>query len=509
MFKDYLKNLSWDSYSKFIIAAFSTLYIARWPIMPQFMDIHYHLLTAWGFFRSGGYSGWDFWQYAPFGRIHIYPPLFHIILAILMKLGINTVILAKLFEAVIPVLFLIVLWYFIRNNFNDRMAFFVVLAFGSSFAFYFYLSSHIPAAIAFIFGFLAVDRLLHNKFLKSLLLLTLSFYTHIGVSWLFAFSLCFWGLLNKQYRKSCFVTFISALILSLPVLIKQLIGLRFISVLGFNLKEAYVSQIKIFDYLLALFGLILIFKQHGERYKLFLSFFLASFIFLLYPYRFFSAEGYLPIIFLSATCLHILYGKLEKKNVFLKRLFILAILFILILSPTLSMSESAGEEGKGEFKIVIFDSALTRMVFPKSNETIWFPDEYLSASAYIKINSDKDDIIYSNSELVGVILAGLSGRATANALFPEIKTSKAFNPILTSKILIFTQPDNKDNLNRLVAHYNLIKIGENKLFIIYKNPATGIKANVKKASVNFVVILLVGFVFITLFYWPNIKNSIL
>ncbi len=106
----------WVYFSWVIIAAFGLLQLLRSVVLPQFMDIYYHLQVAWGFLQSGGYSGWDFWEYAPFGRPHIYPPLFHILLALLMKLRFSAILLAKLFESAAPVLFLAVLRYFIKKN---------------------------------------------------------------------------------------------------------------------------------------------------------------------------------------------------------------------------------------------------------------------------------------------------------------------------------------------------------------------------------------------------------
>lgn len=201
MFKAHLKYSPWDFYSGIIILAYLLLQVLRWPLFPQFMDIFYHLLTAWGFIQAGGYSGWDFWQYAPFGRLHIYPPLFHIILALFIKLGINKIILAKFLEAVTPIIFLIVLWNFIRKNYNQRLAFFVMLMVSSSFSFYLSLINNIPATLSIIFGILSFERLFKGQTLRATILLTLCFYTHIGISWLFALGVLLYGLFNREYWK--------------------------------------------------------------------------------------------------------------------------------------------------------------------------------------------------------------------------------------------------------------------------------------------------------------------
>lgn len=495
-YKNQLKVLSWDFYSKLLIASYGTFQITRWPILPQFMDTYYHLLTAWGFLQAGGYSGWDFWQYAPVGRIHIYPPVFHIILALLIKLGISKVILAKFFEAVTPAVFLIILWRFIRKNYNPRLAFFVTLAFGSSFSFYTSLLNHIPATMAFILGFLALGQMFQGRLLRSLLLLTLCFYTHIGISWFFLFSFIFYGLYNKQHKKSSFFVALAALILSAPILVKQLTGLRFISSLGFTLSESYICQFKIIDYVLAFFGLNFAYKM-GARYRLFLSFFLASFIFLIYPFRFFSAEGYLPIIFLSALALYRLDEKMQDKK-YRRYFYVLITVFILFLSPTAVMDRSKDKD-KLIFKLRFSDSAFMGMLLARGG-TIWFPEQYLPAAALIKENSQDNEIIYSSLEIPGMTLATFSGRATANALFPEIGPLRRFNPISAAKIIIFTKEDKVDLVNRIVERYKLIKIGENKIFVLYKNLSCNTKVDIKRACMPFWAILSIGFIFIALFF---------
>ena len=460
------------------------------------MDIYYHLLTAWGFIKAGGLSAWDFWQYAPVGRVHIYPPFFHIVLAVLMKLGINNIILAKLFEVFTPVVFLIVLWNFTRKNFSERLAFFVILVSGSSFSFYLSLLNHVPATLALIFGFLAYGQLFKNRQVRSLLLLTLCFYTHIGISLFFALSLIFYALFYKEFRKACLSVITGAFILSLPILSRQVIGLKFISSLGLSLNERYTCQIKFVDCILAFFGLISIFKTE-RKYRLFFGFFLAGLIFLIYPYRFFSAEGYLPVIFLSACAIDGLYNRAKDRNLFLRYTPVLAALFILFVSPTLSM-EWPRTAGRQSYKIKIADSAFLGMLSAKA-DTIWFPKEYISAAELIKDNSEDNDIIYSSLNIISVALASISGRSSANGLFPEIKPSRQFDPISVSRIIVFTQSDRPDMRTAIVDGYRLVKIGENRLFILYKNPLSQAKVDIRKVVFPFWAVFIIIAVFIFLY----------
>jgi len=455
--------------------------------LPQFMDIFYHLLSGWGFIQAGGYSGWDFWQYAPFGRVNIYPPFFQILLALLMKLGFNAIILAKFFETTTPIIFLIVVWWFIRKHYSQSIAFFTLVTFGSAFSFHLSLMNHIPSTLVFIFGILALDQMFKRDILRASIILALCFYTHIGASWFFIVSFFTYALFDKQYRKEIFLILLFALALALPILIAQFSVLNFITITGSRLGEKFFCQIKFIDYFLAAGGLFFVLKEKS-RYYLFLSFLLASLIFLPYPYRFISCEGYFPIIILSAFFLLKLWGKWQT-SIILRRILISLVVLLLFFSPTLSLSKLENK-WVAVSGIKFSDSVLTSMLSAKGS-TIWFPEDYLPAASLIKANSDEGDIIYSSLGIFGPVLGSVTGRATANGLLTEVKSSQRFDPILASKITVLTNDLDDVFLKDLVKAYNLQKIGETRIFFIYKNPATELKTRVRKANIPFWMILMI------------------
>jgi hypothetical protein len=486
-------GIRWDSFSSLIIIGLLVLQLIRWLILPQFMDVYYHLLTAWGFIQAGGYTGWDFWQFAPVGRPHIYPPLFHLVLAGFMKAGISPVILAKLCESLIPVTFLLVLWKFIKDNYGSVLAFFVVLVFLSSFSFYLSLLNHIPATIALILGVLSLGQLFKQNLFRSSVLLALCFYTHIGISWFFAVTFISYGALNREAGNKAVRVFIAAFILALPIVIKELNSFKFMTAFGFDLNEKYYCQIKIVETILALIGLSLAVKMGKGSQRLFLAMFLASFIFVIYPYRFLSAEGYFPVLLLSAFCLYRLYQKVNRAY-----LIPVICVFILAVSPTFSMNKETGEE-RVTYKIKMFDSGFLNILFAKG-DILWFPGEYIPAAKIIEDNSEAKDIVYCTLDSVGLTLSSIAGRASANALLPEIKAPPGFNPLFTSKIIVFTQLDSEELVAQAVSRLNLIKVGENKFFLIYKNPNCLAQANIKKASLPFWAILCIA-ALVLLAFW--------
>lgn len=498
MLRQNIKDIPWYFYSKCIIIGYLFLQALHWPLFPLYMDIHYHLLTAWGFIKSGGYTGWDFWQYAPYGRQHIYPPIFHLILAFFMKLGMDKIVLAKCLEVILPVLFMWVAWYFIKRNYSKQLGFFFLIALGSSFSLHLSLINHLPATVALIFGILSLDQLFKKRLLRSSLLLTLGFYTHIGVPGFFAVAFILFAFLNREYKKISIICVLVTIALSTPIFLKQLMSLKYVTVI--DLKEKYFCEFKTADYILAVIGFILSYKASG-KYRIFPALFLSSIVFLKYPYRLFSAEGYLSIIFLSAISLDGLYQRLlENKKRYVGYLLIAIMVFLSLFSPTV-LTKKDNNIPEVSFNIYIFDSVILNMLFPDRNKrfnssTLWFPDIYLPASALIRQNSEADDIIYCKLANVNVALAGISNRVSANGLFPEIGPLHKFDPISVSKIFVAPKSDDPQELKYIVNKYNLVKIGEDNLFVIYSNPYPYGKANIRKASVSFGMILLIGVVFL-------------
>jgi hypothetical protein len=486
------KAISWDFLSKIAILVFLLLQCIRWSVLLQSMDIYYHLLTAWGFIQAEGYSGWDFWQYAPVGRIHIYPPFFHLMLAGLLKSGVSQIIMAKLCEVIIPTIFLGVLWNFIRVNFSKRLAFFVLLMFFSSFSYYLSVTNHLPATLASIFGILSLGQFFKNKIVRSALLLSLCFYTHIGVSWFFFLTFILYAAFNKEARREALLAAGLAFFLSLPVIIKEVNGLRFLTTAGLNLNEKYLSQVKVIDLLLACAGLFIALKAKG-KHSLFLAFFVASFIFIIYPYRFLSGEGYFSLMLLCALFLSNLYNALNRKYMIL----IIAV-FTLVISPTWVLYKNIGDN-KLNYKINVLDSGFINLLMAKGR-VLWFPKEYLSAANIVRENSGREDIIFSSLNFIGLTVSSLAGRATANALLPEIKLPDSYNPLVSSRIIIFSKIDDPNITDRIISALNLTKVGENDFFAVYKNPGCNVRLKANKAVLTFKLVLALFFLWLLAFW---------
>lgn len=485
--KDYIRTADiWDLFSKFVLLSLFILQVPRWFASPRDADILYHLHSAWGFIQAGGYSGWDFWEYAPFGRMNVYPPFFQMLLALLIKLGISPVILAKFFETFTPVIFLVILWRFIRDNYGRISAFFILFVFVFSFDYCIFLSDHIPSTIALIFGISAFDGIFKGRLIRPAVFLTLCFYTHTGVSLFIALALLLYLIFDRRHLKNVSLSLSLASIFALPVLIKYYSVVDRILPLWAGSRQRMPYQIKIFDYILLSGGILLALKLKGKHY-LFVCLFLASAIFLIYPHRFFQGEGYLPVIMLSSVVLSVVWERLNPG--FFKGMAFFTVAFALLYAlPFLPLKKEA---------------------MPYKNVTMWRPDDYSRAASLIRKNSENRDVVYCNMDYFALALGVLSGRATANALFPEIPPSLEFDPLATSNIIVLTKDMDPFSLSVITGKYGLQRIGETRLFVVYRNNSTPFKAKVAKASVPFRKVILLFPAALCIFLISRLKKFFL
>ena len=133
-----------------IITLFTVLLIMRWQSLPVFLDSYYHSSCMTGFKDAGGIVLHDFWEYAPTGRPHLYPPLFHVILLGLSALGVPVLTIMRLACVVIYPLVLFTISWVVTKLYNDRSAFFTVLAASLPYTFFLNTITAIPSSISMI-----------------------------------------------------------------------------------------------------------------------------------------------------------------------------------------------------------------------------------------------------------------------------------------------------------------------------------------------------------------------
>lgn len=505
----------WTGASFLIVFLFFLILLIRWTLLPNFMDIYYHLLIANEFNQAGGFVTHDFLQYAPLGRPHLYPAFFHFLIMLLIKSGLTPLFIARLTDAIIFPLLLTTIWYFMRTLFYPRVAFFSVLLGASLYSFYLATTNFIPATLALILGLLAIVSEEKDRLISSAILLSLSFYTHVQIPWVMVIAFLLYGIFNRNKLKKCLFILALAITLALPMLFYI-----------FKNKAYYAGGLNYENFVIE-FSLIIILLilaiplecRKNRRYYILLALALSVTPFVKqYPYRFISGQGLIGFIFLAGVGLDNLYATIRKYLA--KRnpkenqplLLVLLIALIIFFSPSVAF-----KKGKAA-RLGILNSTYINLITPVNLEakSQFRPNNFSISSskfipeliACIKNNSQSTDIIYSNIELVDAVLASLSNRACAKGMLKEVKPQTKQDPLSDSKLIVWFKycTNDLDNyLLSLIAQHKLVQIKETQIAYIYNNPTTKSKAKIPKPAVSNRVILGIGVLVICLLIWDLIR----
>ena len=106
------------------------LVLVNLSMYPVNLDIPYHMAVTKGFQEAGGVTTWDFWDYAPVGRPHIYPPLLHVVMSLMLDVGMSMELTATLLCLIMFPLILLCLWWAMRKLFGSRAALYALVLVG-------------------------------------------------------------------------------------------------------------------------------------------------------------------------------------------------------------------------------------------------------------------------------------------------------------------------------------------------------------------------------------------
>lgn len=490
------KSENYYDLASWLILLFITIFsLVRFPYLPQFIDGYYHLSVANGFLGSGGWVGWTWWDFAPLGRPHLYPPGYHLLLCAFIKLGVSGLNAIRFTEVIIVPVFFYTIWSVSKRLINQRFSFFFLLILSSFFPFYTSISANLPASISLVLGFISWYFFYRSRILASSFCLILAFYTHAAIPWTFLIAFIFIIIFSKEYRVRAIKVSILSFILSVPYFYHEYRYLEYLNIK--LLKEANFTIFSIFIVFTAVVSLFLnmrIKKKQPFYFILFLGFFLGNIIFFIkYPYRFFSAQGMVAGALLSALLIEKAFDFFKGKFLVLFRLVI--ILFLFFAHSTLNL-----EEGKPKLKI--FNSTcynfLTGNIYSVfSFRSLFFPQFYQPIVEVIEKNSYQDDILASNFNVVSQIFSALTKRPSLNSMLWEVKPKENKLSYQDAKIVVLLKDIEKNSFkpNRQGWH----KVYENDLAYVFVNDNYQNVLPHKKASIPFVYIL-VGFFILCLLY---------
>ena len=440
---------------------------------------------------AGGIITHNFLEVAPLGNTHLYPPLFHLLLLIPYRLGLNLLFIARLFSSLSFALFLVVLYFVIAKLFSKRKGFFVTAAACLPYTFFLKASITMPANLALIFillTFLAIER---EKLLAASLLLSACFYSHLGLPWLGALSFLIYGFFRREKLRFILKTLILAFLFSSPFLWYLLSNLyRFEGVFGLGVAENKMFEIYLTFYLFAIIG-FLQFKKHqfSKRGLFFISLFIGLLPMAVnYRYRLISAEGLLPVIFFCGLGLEKAFEEIAKFfkayafKLSLKKIsFVLIFFLINVFSPSLTLQyikEPPYEER--ELLFYLRDSTFINLLplFKKHFRPLEVSlyDKYMKELVEIILNhTEQSDVIYVNYRYIGGMLSAISERASSTRTFYEVKPPPyLINKITSAKLAILLKDPIhglEGRLNLYLDNYKFKKAAQTEIATVLLNPS--------------------------------------
>ncbi len=476
-----------------VIFSVAIFQIFRFSIFPQFIDEYYHLHTALGFLKAGGWASWSFWDYAPVGRPNIYPPLYHILISGLLQLNFSGVVAIRILNTVIPIAFFFVLWLSLKELFNEYFSCMGLLIVFGTFTLFFSFSTYLPATLALLWGFLGMYFFKKRKPITSVIFLVFCIYTHSGVSIGFILSLILF-LFFYRCKKYALGIILSAVGLGLPLFFYQLLHIDSFKVVP--LRQEWFTSYAVFVILFCFIGFFVCLKKKGFYLWLICLLFGLSLVFGRYWYRFFSCQGLLVMGLIAASVFEEFTVINDKKKVLLSY-FIVAVLF-------LGFNSYLKKDGQ-KFKFNLFGSTIAQIANGELADSVEFnsllyPNLFDPVRKVIVDNSTTKDIISSNMSFVSVILGSLTNRAITTSVLVETgKNDK--NIYKDSKLVVWMRTFTEEEA---ILHKNIEKvfgwqkIFENKLMVVFKRPYFS-QIKPVKASLGFVYIyflLAIAFLFI-------------
>ncbi|MGC1122391.1 MAG: hypothetical protein WBA22_14965 [Candidatus Methanofastidiosia archaeon] len=474
----------YDMLSVGIIGATVVLLIARWDIYPVFVDIYYHASVTLSFEKAGGIVLWDFWEFAPLGRPHLYPPLLHGLMMLFSEVS-NITTVSRITSFVMFPASLGTLWWFSREVYSPRTAFYSVLVLSSCYE-YFNLQSITSAAGLVL---VAVPLLFYwfekGKYLAAVVVLAGCLYTHISLGPIVVCALLLYGVLGKKALAGAKVAAGSLLLYS-PWLLHIVANMSSLSARS----PSSSAFIVVFPWLLGIMGSILCLKKKGEFLIPVCILVCMVPIAITYLGRF-TGHALLPLSMLSGIFMSHIEGLLSPHK---RKVVIVASLLVLgLVAPSVGLmggrrvDRGIGIAGNSEPGSVSGGSIpglpLQKEVRPPLDQrphsrfTLRIPSlfliilsapsdsylnpENLAMAQIIRKNSQENEIVFIPSGIMGCFVTATTGRPQTLGMWQEVASDYEPDPRSAS---VFVFPRGRR------APSQLIKIGETEGWELYRAP---------------------------------------
>ena len=193
-------------------------------LLPDMSDMWYHLAVSKQVYDRAEIPEWADWEYGPWGRPHLYPPLLHVTMALLaIPFGGDLIPVSCLLSAVFLPLALFTAWYGARWILGAGGGLLALVLISMDLGHTIVVKAYIPSTICNILLPLLVVAFLSRRAWLSIALLTAMYYAHLGIPHLVALGLLLFGLKFRRYDRLTAKVLLVSFLLYTPWLARPLL----------------------------------------------------------------------------------------------------------------------------------------------------------------------------------------------------------------------------------------------------------------------------------------------
>ncbi len=432
------------------------LWLNRAQLVTFAPDGYYHLLVArriaedglvlrphfWDYFREGIVPRWAWWEYAPQGRPHLYPPLLHVLVALLsLPFDRDVEEGMRILQVFVLPGTLLSTWYLGRWLFDARRGFIAMLLVGMGFFLVALALFALPSVLANVMLPFLLILFLKRRFWPVMVLMALLLYAHLGVGVLALTGLLLFSLWHREYLLFYLSTLVLAIVLALPWYMHvwayrdwmgnpmaQAVGQDLVSrVLGIYMKMRWLLMLDLLVVLLVIRAWRMI-PWFETRYRLLLCN-VVGFLPMFFEYggRYFFHTLQMWVIIAAVPLVRFVTPPLRVRRIAL-------ILLLAFLFPPLILSGNNHAITGLTLHPMLSGWTMTGIVMIAGNS--WFGDgeeghighmEAVLLGQFIERLTEADQIVYiaGDTPLAGVHLAVTLGyhanRRISTAAWPEVR----------------------------------------------------------------------------------------
>ncbi len=382
--------------------------------LPVFLDGWYHLSVIRAF-AERGFTTHAWWEFAPFGRPHLYPPLFHLANAGFVRLtGAELLSVARFWSVVTFPLVLLAGWAAARSLFGKRAAWLTVLLMALNIGLLFPCSLILmPGTLALLLWPWVQRRVLRKDWMGGAIVLTLMAYLHFGVTMVAAASLIVLAAGKRECRRSSFAVLAVAGGLYAPWLIHLWRHREYL--------HSAVANLPVFMPVFTVAGLICgvlaFYRSRDAEALAVVSMILASGLFwFTVRERFWTYGGFLFALVGG-------YGLDRVGSRSLKWLMPVLVVSALSATPFLKPPRmKLALPAPFQSSPVLMPAPLPALVAWQREPMEPVPAEVLALTDWIRQNVPENDVILTKEPIVCEIIFALTGRRTTHGMWSEVMT---------------------------------------------------------------------------------------